>query len=84
MSQNKQTLAELCKNKYPNVEKQDGTNSLGDCKVLTDIIEQCVTHRFDLEKFAELIIRECISLCDDHSESKILEHFGLEETRQCF
>lgn len=32
----------------------------------------------DYQKFAELIIRECCLLADDHSEEKILNHFGLE------
>lgn len=30
-------------------------------------------------KFAELIIRECLNFCDDHSEDKIRKHFGVEE-----
>jgi hypothetical protein len=53
-------------------------------EVLAKILDQCVADQIDVSKFAELIIRECISLCDDHSERKILEHFGMEETRQCF
>ena len=38
----------------------------------------------DLEKFAELIVRECAKLVDDHDptgiiEGIVLQHFGVEE-----
>jgi len=45
---------------------------------------------FDKEKFAELIVRECASVCDDlqkwpsseprHCASDIKKHFGIEES----
>ena len=33
---------------------------------------------FDYEKFAELIIQECMDIVDDHSERKLAKHFGVE------
>lgn len=34
----------------------------------------------DLEKFAELIVRECICQCDDENSQKyIMSHFGFTE-----
>jgi hypothetical protein len=33
----------------------------------------------DLEKFAELIVRECIAQCDEENSQKyIMQHFGVE------
>ena len=35
---------------------------------------------FDREKFAELIVRECICQCDDENSQKyIMSHFGFTE-----
>ncbi len=34
---------------------------------------------FDREKFAELIVRECIDIVPWMYEAKIKEHFGVEE-----
>ena len=35
---------------------------------------------FDKEKFAELIVRECICQCDDENSQKyIMSHFGFTE-----
>ena len=38
-----------------------------------------VCWNFDKEKFAELIVRECIDIVPWQYESKIKEHFGVEE-----
>ena len=36
---------------------------------------------FDKEKFAELIVRECIARCDDENSQKyIMAHFGMKES----
>ena len=38
------------------------------------------TYSFDKEKFAELIVRECICQCDDENSQKyIMSHFGFTE-----
>ena len=38
------------------------------------------TYTFDKEKFAELIVRECICQCDDENSQKyIMSHFGFTE-----
>ena len=35
----------------------------------------------DLKKFAELIVKECISRCDDlNSQQYIMQHFGMKES----
>ena len=49
---------------------------------IRELADQCY-HRYseyniDLEKFAELIVRECASLAYD-GPGGILDHFGLEE-----
>ena len=51
------------------------------------LIEQCTswsdgstwTSReiFDKEKFAELIVQECMDIADDNSERRIAKHFGV-------
>jgi hypothetical protein len=39
-----------------------------------------VSRHFDIEKFAELIIRECAVLCRwEHEAHAMLEHFGVSE-----
>jgi hypothetical protein len=38
------------------------------------------TYSFDKEKFARLIVRECICQCDDENSQKyIMSHFGFTE-----
>jgi hypothetical protein len=38
------------------------------------------SRHFDIEKFAELIIRECAVLCRwEHEAHAMLEHFGVSE-----
>jgi len=32
-----------------------------------------------MRRFAELIIKECVALCDDHSERKIDKQFGIDQ-----
>ena len=55
---------------------------------INDLIKQCEdygswdnkTYTFDKEKFAELIVRECICQCDDENSQKyIMSHFGFTE-----
>ena len=58
---------------------------------IKELAEQChhlySEHNIDLEKFAELIVRECADVCESFGESgdgytcsaEILEHFGVEE-----
>jgi len=39
-----------------------------------------IDEHFDIEKFAELIVRECIAQCNDgDSRWFIAQHFGIEE-----
>ena len=45
-----------------------------------------VDHKFDVEKFAELIVRECAGVAIDNGcgdfvdiKQKLFEHFGVEE-----
>jgi hypothetical protein len=54
-------------------------------KRIKELAEQCWDERpegqlhFDNEKFAELIVRECICQCDDENSQKyIMQHFGVE------
>ena len=36
---------------------------------------------YEAEKFAELIVRECIARCDDENSQKyIMAHFGMKES----
>ena len=43
-------------------------------------IEVCVMLPSDLEKFAELIVKECAEICLEANDHKnILRHFGVEE-----
>ena len=49
---------------------------------IRELAEHCVGSRpyntFDYEKFAELIVRECIANCDDLNSMKyIANHFGV-------
>jgi hypothetical protein len=38
------------------------------------------TEKFDEEKFAELIVRECAVMCRwEHEAQVMLEHFGVDE-----
>ena len=57
---------------------------------IRELAKQCYSDHmnFDHEKFAELIVRECIDLCWSHAsvdgtsakiEESIKEHFGIEE-----
>ena len=55
---------------------------------IKELAEQCEsfgswdnkTYTFDKEKFAELIVRECICQCDDENSQKyIMSHFGFTE-----
>ena len=55
---------------------------------IRELAEQCEsfgswdnkTYTFDKEKFAELIVRECICQCDDENSQKyIMSHFGFTE-----
>jgi hypothetical protein len=57
-------------------------------KRIQELAEQCEsfgswdnkTYTFDKEKFAELIVRECICQCDDENSQKyIMSHFGFTE-----
>ena len=57
-------------------------------KRIKELAEQCATpERFDVAKFAELIVRECANHImtssdryrKDYFAHKILEHFGVEE-----
>ena len=50
---------------------------------IRELAEHCVGSRpyntFDYEKFAELIVRECIANCDDLNSMKyIANHFGIQ------
>ena len=68
---------------------------------IKELEKQCWSHRvngrlvdgqlhFDTQKFAELIVLECASVCDDlqkwpsseprHCASDIKKHFGIEES----
>ena len=43
-------------------------------------VEWLLEHHPKLEKFAELIVRECICQCDDENSQKyIMSHFGFTE-----
>jgi len=55
---------------------------------LQDIADEChhrySEHHIDLEKFAELIIKECVGIVEtessqgtDHTMDQILSHFGV-------
>ena len=62
---------------------------------INELIEQCIDQRwtvtgpmFDKEKFAQLIVRECLGIIDEEgsheggsirSMEAIKEHFGVEE-----
>lgn len=51
---------------------------------IRELVDQChhqySEHNIDLEKFAELIIKECIAQCNDgDSRYFIATHFGVEE-----
>jgi hypothetical protein len=54
---------------------------------IKELAEQCYhrysEHNIDLEKFAQLIVGECIKILADNSEFKgcviIVKHFGVEE-----
>jgi hypothetical protein len=61
---------------------------------IKELAEQCYyrySDNIDLEKFAELIVRECIAQCEKNAEHEYLgtgsklsafnirEHFGIEE-----
>jgi hypothetical protein len=54
---------------------------------IKELAEQChhrySEHNIDLEKFAELIVRECANVAADHDAldiyEEIREHFGVEE-----
>jgi hypothetical protein len=55
---------------------------------IRELAEQCESfgswdnkvYSFDKEKFAELIVRECICQCDDENSQKyIMSHFGFTE-----
>ena len=54
---------------------------------IQELAEQCYhrysEHNIDLEKFAELIVRECATIADQAEPYKandlILKHFGVEE-----
>lgn len=51
-------------------------------KLLDEFWEQARIGRsfgHDMTKFAELIIRECCLLVDDHYEEKILKYFDLDQ-----
>ena len=65
-------------------------------KRIKELIEQCIIieeygwgasyENFDREKFAELIVRECASVCENSNyefgtifTKMIKEHFGVEE-----
>ena len=45
-----------------------------------DNVEQC---SFNKEKFAELIVRECIKIADNHSAYEVMDdifdHFGIKD-----
>ena len=52
---------------------------------IKELAEQCYhrysEHNIDLEKFAELIVRECAAYAfsDDQDHKAMLNHFGVEE-----
>jgi hypothetical protein len=54
---------------------------------IKELVEQCQhrysEHNIDLEKFAELIVRECANVAAEHDAldiyEEIREHFGVEE-----
>ena len=51
---------------------------------IKELFEKCVYEKefgFDVEMFAQLIVRECISRCDDlNSQQYIMQHFGMKES----
>lgn len=59
-------------------------------QVLADIEAQCWNKNptyFDIEKFAELIVKQCVSVVKEHYDDtlpwggveNVLEHFGVEK-----